>query len=261
MVTTRLRKWQDKLEPLAKFLTKIKITPNRLSIIGLFFSVNACVFFLISGYFIHYLNATPYFGLSWLFMWGAAASVFFAGLADILDGTVARYQKSITKFGGFLDSVLDRYNDAIILFGIIMGGHCNLIFGIFALMGALFVSYSRAKAESAGVPGKYMATGMERMERLLLIYVFSVVEGVQLLIWSLLSLPFIPMNIPVLGPLLGFYGETLGIAIIILAVLTHATVVRRIYVAHKQLPKTKYSQEEFNDLKAENYLEAEEIEQ
>ncbi len=71
-------------------------------------------------------------------------------------------------FGGFLDSLLDRYADAIILSGVIIGELCDPFIGLTAMMGSLLVSYARARAEAAGV--KMEAVGIaERAERLIII--------------------------------------------------------------------------------------------
>ena len=77
--------------------------------------------------------------------------MLISGLFDALDGAIARIYGEATKFGGFFDSVLDRYADAVVLSGIIVGGLTNLIWGLAALFGSLLVSYARARAEAAGV--------------------------------------------------------------------------------------------------------------
>ncbi|MHA1144577.1 MAG: CDP-alcohol phosphatidyltransferase family protein [Candidatus Helarchaeota archaeon] len=261
MVSNRLRKFQAKLEPFARILTKAGFTPNTITVIALSFSIIASILFMISGYFMHYLYWTGFFNISWLLILLAGFFVFLSGFSDVLDGAIARYQSGITRFGGFLDSVLDRYADAIILIGIIVGNHCNFYVGIVALFGSICVSYSRAKAESAGVPGKYMATGMERMERLVLILVCCIVQGIQLLCHAMINTPFV-LGVYGWDPALGyahpfFLGETLGIGVIILAITTHVTVVHRIYVAYCRLPKKKYSKEEYNKLLEEKEIKVE----
>ena len=91
-----------------------------------------------------------------------------SGFCDALDGTLARLYQQTTTFGGFLDSLLDRYADATILSGIILGELCNLFWGLTALTGSLLVSYTRARAEAAGV--KMETVGIaERAERLVIL--------------------------------------------------------------------------------------------
>ncbi|MHC1592213.1 MAG: CDP-alcohol phosphatidyltransferase family protein [Candidatus Helarchaeales archaeon] len=262
MVSNRLRKFQDKLDPFARLLTRMGFTPNSVTVMALSFSVVASFLLMISGYLMHYLYGTGFFNLAWIFILIAALFILLSGFSDALDGALARHQQGITKFGGFLDSVLDRYADAIIIIGIIFGNHCNIYIGIIALFGSMCVSYSRAKAESAGVPGKYMATGMERMERLLLIFICCIVETIQLLCHALMGTPFL-LGVYGWDPALGFahpffLGETIGIGIILLAIFTHVTVAHRIYVAYCRLPKTKYSPDEYKKVLEENNSSSEE---
>ena len=81
-----------------------------------------------------------------------------SGLFDALDGAIARTYGEVTKFGGFFDSLLDRYADAVVLCGIMLGGLTELYWGLAALIGSLLVSYSRARAEAAGIK---MAVGTD----------------------------------------------------------------------------------------------------
>ena len=76
--------------------------------------------------------------------------MLISGLFDALDGALARIYGNETKFGGFFDSILDRFSDAAILCGITLGGLTELHWGFFALVGSLLVSYARARAEAAG---------------------------------------------------------------------------------------------------------------
>ncbi len=114
---------------------------------------------------------------------------------------LARTYGQATVFGGFLDSLLDRYADAIVLSGIILGGLCNPVIGIIAVVGSLLVSYARARAEASGV--KMEAVGLaERAERLII-----------LLVASFLGIAWL---------------EILGWGVIVLAVVTNVTVLQRV---------------------------------
>lgn len=141
--------------------------------------------------------------------------ILFSGIFDILDGGVARAKDIITPFGGVLDSVCDRYSDALMFLGIMYGtinGKLALppIFGVqawlwtgFALIGSFLVSYTRARAESAGC--EKLAIGVaERSERMLILTA---------------------------GALLGF----LGWALALITVLTHITIIQRIFRAKNLL--------------------------
>jgi archaetidylinositol phosphate synthase len=112
-----------------------------------------------------------------------------SGLLDALDGALARLYGEATSFGGFFDSLLDRYADAIIICGIILGGLTEVSWGLAALIGSLLVSYARARAEAAGV--KMESVGFaERAERLVLLALASFLSFVWLdaLCWGVLVL-------------------------------------------------------------------------
>lgn len=140
-----------------------------------------------------------------------AVSLLIAGFLDVLDGAVARGSGQVTRFGGFFDSVLDRYTDLSVM-GAIMFVYvrhnepgCALITFI-AAAGTALIPYARARAEAASVSCK---TGiLERPERTFLLLVG-------------LFIPFL-----------------LNYVVIILAVLTHVTVIQRVVHVWKEMKKT-----------------------
>lgn len=75
---------------------------------------------------------------------------------DMLDGAVARAAGTVTKFGGFLDSTLDRYSETIVLFGVLFyllqtpEATVGALVVFAATTGSLLISYARARAEAAG---------------------------------------------------------------------------------------------------------------
>ncbi len=120
-------------------LARTKITPNQVTLTGLFVNcVIAC--FIATGR----LNN---FAVGFL--------IWAGGFFDALDGSVARAAGSMTAFGNFFDSVLDRYSDSIIYLGILIyflkeaRTDCAILVMI-AAAGSLIISYARAKAESLG---------------------------------------------------------------------------------------------------------------
>ena len=124
--------------PTAKILSRTGVTPNTLTVMGFLVSVAAGV-----------LIAKEYFMVGGLV-------VLFAGAFDLLDGPVARATGKTTKFGGFLDSTLDRLSEAAVLAGILAYYAFNrgtweslLAFGCF--VGSVMVSYLRARAEGLGI--------------------------------------------------------------------------------------------------------------
>lgn len=143
--------------------------------------------------------------------------ILFSGVFDILDGGVARAKGTITPFGGVLDSVCDRYSDGLMFLGIIAGavnGRLVLspVFQVdgwlwagFALIGSFLVSYTRARAESAGC--QKLSIGIaERTERMIVL---------------------------ALGALLNFIGW----ALVLIAVFSHITIIQRVLRAKSILSK------------------------
>jgi len=134
-----------------------------------------------------------------LFMGGLL--ILFGGVFDMLDGIVARANKRTTPFGAFLDSVLDRYSDAFLFLG--LAGYFfktdspeGFIVSLMTMVGAFLISYTRSRAEGLG---KDCSVGvMERPERIILM-AFGALTG-----WLL--------------P-----------AMWLMLILTHLTVVQRIY--------------------------------
>lgn len=192
----------------AKIAHKLGFTPNRISIIG---------FILAFASAIAYAVTTA--EMAWLLL-VATLLLLASGFCDTMDGIVARTYKQATDFGGFFDSVLDRYADAAAYAGILIAGLSNAawgpfwgpIWGLAALAGSMMVSYARARAEASGI--KMESVGFaERAERMLILAVAGIIGYLWL-------------------PALGF-----GIAI--LAILANLTVVQRALHVYLQLKKDK----------------------
>jgi phosphatidylglycerophosphate synthase len=135
--------------------------------------------------------------------------VILANAFDMLDGALARVTGKVSRFGAFLDSTIDRYEEALIFLGIgvwlhIRGEGVLLLPCYLAIIGSLMVSYTRARAEGLGVRGE--VGWLPRPERI-------IVLAVGLLFSSYL-----------LAPVLWA-----------LAVLTNLTAVQRILHAKREL--------------------------
>jgi len=157
-------------------LHKLGLSPNYVSVFGIVLAV---------------LSAITYWQwkLHPILLILAPLLMLASGLLDALDGALARLYGEATDFGGFFDSLLDRYADAVIICGIILGGLTEVSWGLAALMGSLLVSYARARAEAAGV--KMETVGLaERAERIVLLALASFLSYVWLdaLKWSVLVL-------------------------------------------------------------------------
>ena len=127
-------------EPMARVLAGTPVTPNTLSWSGFLISVVAAVL-IGAGHFLI-----------------AGLVVLLAGFFDMLDGALARYTARVTRFGGALDSVLDRLSEAVLLLGILVGHlysggqSANLILLVFLVLTfSPLVSYLRARAEASGI--------------------------------------------------------------------------------------------------------------
>jgi len=196
MLTRLKQKVQQMLTAEAKAAHKIGLTPNITSVLGIALA---------------FLSALAYAeGPSYILL--ATVLLLLSGFCDALDGILARIYQETTAFGGFLDSLLDRYADAFVYIGIIVGGLCDSLWGLVALIGSLLVSYTRARVEAAGL--KMESVGFaERAERIII-----------LIIASLAAIFWLP---------------ALNIAMILLAILSNLTVVQRVLYAYKKLKNEK----------------------
>ncbi len=133
--------------------------------------------------------------------------IILSGLFDLFDGVIARKLNKVTSYGSFLDSVLDRYSDLILLLAILFSCLQNenltgVILTGFVSMGTALIPYIRAKAESLGI--ECTIGLMERAERIILLTI-------------------------------GVLFQTLIPVLWILAILTHFTVFQRIYYVRRRL--------------------------
>lgn len=186
MLGARLGHFLDK--PFGSLARKMRVSPNALSLTGFLITLIAS-YVLINNLLI------------------GGVLIITGGCFDILDGVVARVNNKRTKFGAFLDSVLDRYSDAFIFIGIALylgrkGDSIGVLLCLGVLVGAFLISYTRARAEGLGVECKQGL--LERPERIILI-AFGTLSGlIKPVLW-------------------------------IMVVLTHVTVLQRIYSTWKRM--------------------------
>ena len=144
------------------------INPNILTFIG--FGINLLAAYLFAyGYF----------------RW-AAATIILAGIFDMSDGRVARLEGRVTPFGGFYDSVMDRYSDLCLLIGLLIYyGRINRFLYVslvaIAMIGSVMVSYSRARAEN--VISSCKVGFLERPERVVLIIIGALFDRMAPVLW------------------------------------------------------------------------------
>jgi CDP-diacylglycerol--glycerol-3-phosphate 3-phosphatidyltransferase len=118
----------------------------------------------------------------------AGGMMILAGLCDLLDGPIARRQNRVSIFGGFLDSILDRYADLILFLGLLVyytrvNRFLYAVLVATAMAGAVMVSYAKARAESL-VP-KSEVGFWDRPERLVLMILGALVNRMPLVLWIL----------------------------------------------------------------------------
>jgi CDP-diacylglycerol--glycerol-3-phosphate 3-phosphatidyltransferase len=139
----------------------------------------------------------------------AGGMMILAGLCDLLDGPVARLQNRVSLFGGFLDSILDRYADLILFLGLLVYyAQVNrfpyaMLAGA-AMAGSVMVSYAKARAESL-VPTSGIGF-WERPERLVLMILGALTNRIDVALWLLAIGP----NITVIHRILHTWKQTRG---------------------------------------------------
>src|SRR5487761_2600844 len=144
------------LDRIVHGLALTRISPNVLTSIGLVINIAAAFLF-------GHANAA-YSGLV----------IFGAGIFDMVDGRVARRNNQVTVFGSFFDSVIDRYSDVVLFFGLLVYyGRINrfryVVLAAFVMVTSLMVSYTRARAEA--LIGQCKVGFLERPERIVLILI------------------------------------------------------------------------------------------
>jgi CDP-diacylglycerol--glycerol-3-phosphate 3-phosphatidyltransferase len=127
---------------------------------------------------------------AWLFAGGkfTAGGVVLigAGLFDMVDGRVARSTNQVTRFGGFFDSVLDRYSDLGVLVGLLVyyasiNRYFYVVLTAIVMTGTVMVSYTRARAENT-IP-RCKVGFLERPERVVLIIIGALFNRMAQVLW------------------------------------------------------------------------------
>jgi CDP-diacylglycerol---glycerol-3-phosphate 3-phosphatidyltransferase len=145
-----------------------KIHPNVLTFIGLLINVGAAVL-LGFGKF-----------------WQAGLVIIGAGIFDMVDGRVARHTNRVTKFGGFFDSVLDRYSDLGLLMGLLVyyasiNRNFYVVLTAVVMTASVMISYTRSRAENT-IPLCKVGF-LERPERIVLIIIGALFDRMAQVLW------------------------------------------------------------------------------
>src|SRR5207248_4568476 len=186
------------LYAIVRGLSLTRISPNVLTFLGLVINTVAAVLFGFANAQ-NYTRMFPY----------AGAVIIGAGIFDMVDGRVARATGQVTTFGAFFDSVIDRYSDVALFFGLLVyyaraNRFFYLVLVAIVMVSSVMVSYTRARAES--LIGSCKVGFMERPERVVLV---------------------------ILGALFERWG-TMAPALWVLAVISTITVIHRIKYTYEQ---------------------------
>lgn len=151
------------LHAIVRGLALTRISPNVLTFLGLVINIIAAVLF-------GYANSGNY---PRMFLY-AGLVIIGAGIFDMVDGRVARATNQVTTFGSFFDSVIDRYSDVALFFGLLVyyaraNRFFYLILVAIVMVSSVMVSYTRARAES--LIGSCKVGFMERPERVVLVII------------------------------------------------------------------------------------------
>src|SRR3954465_2134319 len=147
-----------------------KINPNVLTFFGLVINIVAAAFLAVGSFRV------------------AGGIIIFAGLFDMVDGRVARETNQVTRFGGFFDSVLDRYSDLALLVGLLVYyGTINrpayVVLTAVVMTASVMISYTRTRAENI-IPTCKVGF-MERPERVVLLILGALSDRMAPVLWTI----------------------------------------------------------------------------
>lgn len=181
-------------ETIAKLFLKINISPNLITLTSLFTA-------LLAAYFI--INKNYFYSLVF---------VILTGLIDVTDGSFARLTNKVTKFGNYLDAMIDRYVEIIFFIAFAFSGFA--LESILAMSGSLLLSYAKPRtALVTKIENKDWPSIGDRFERFLII-----ISG--------LLFAYILKDMTIISLMLYFF-----------ALVTHIGAVQRIFYARKLILK------------------------
>jgi CDP-diacylglycerol--glycerol-3-phosphate 3-phosphatidyltransferase len=153
---------------IVRALALSRIHPNVLTFLGLLINAGAAVLLAFGQFF-----------------W-AGVVIIGAGLFDMVDGRVARETNQVTRFGGFFDSVLDRYSDLALLMGLLVyyasiNRNFYVVLTAIVMTASVMISYTRARAENT-IPTCKVGF-MERPERVVLLIIGCLFDRMAPALW------------------------------------------------------------------------------
>jgi archaetidylinositol phosphate synthase len=164
LLSTLKQKFGFFLNSSALALSRVGLTPNSSTVLGLAFAAIAGLVFFLCVSDVWTFVVAPFL-------------VLISGFFDAVDGALARLHGE-TRFGGVLDSTFDRFAEIFILSGIVLGGLASPLWGVASISASLMVSYVRARVEVEGL--KMSGIGFaERPERLLILVTASFLRSIE----------------------------------------------------------------------------------
>jgi CDP-diacylglycerol--glycerol-3-phosphate 3-phosphatidyltransferase len=155
---------------IVRLLAILRIHPNLLTAFGLVINIVSAAL-LAQGNF-----------------WAGGWVMVGASLFDMVDGRVARETRQVTRFGGFFDSVLDRYSDLALLMGLLVyyasiNRNLYVVLTAVVMTTSVMISYTRARAENT-IP-KCKVGFMERPERMVLLMIGTLFDRMAPVLWAI----------------------------------------------------------------------------
>lgn len=172
MISERIGQWvRHYMLHVGTWLSRIGMTANMATLIG--FLLNAGVAAVIA-------TGHPRLG---------GVLLLLASAFDMVDGAIARSSGSVSKFGGFFDSTLDRYSEIVVYVGLLIwlntssDDHLGSLLILVACSGALMISYARARAEAIGYSASVGLVA--RPERVILLAACLIINQPLWALWIL----------------------------------------------------------------------------
>lgn len=182
---------------LAGGLVRAGLSPNQVTLIGLALVGGNCALYLLH-------QSTLWFGIL------LALSFAFDGL----DGAVARITKRTSRFGGYLDAIIDRYQEAAVF--LVLAIVNDLWLPCFLVVtGSLFTSYNKARtAVEITIDNDKWPDLLERLERIVVLCALLIFD-------------------PILNEIFALDGQVLHYGLWVFAILAHVTAIQRFFRARR----------------------------
>jgi len=176
--------------PITRTLMRLGISPNAVTFTSMVLGAAAGVYFAIDN------------------LWAGLIFGYLMAFSDIVDGQLANAYGNTTKFGGIIDSTIDRYNEFFVYAGLgvryyFLGRPLWSLICASVFLGSVMISYIKARAEADGFECK-----VGKLQR--------------------------PERLTIIGVGIAFRGMWLDSAIVILAIFTQVTVLHRILHVYRQ---------------------------